>query len=297
MYDNASLKITVFTPSYNRAKFLPRIYQSLCEQNFQGFEWIIVDDGSKDETSSIVEGLAQDSPFPIHYRYKENGGKHTAINLGVTMAVGELFFILDSDDYLCPNSLSKVWNTYLGVRGNDDFAGVAGLLVHSDGKVIGITPSQDNLDCTPVEYWTYYDLSSDKCEVLRTDVFREIPFPEVPNEKFCPEELEWCRISKKYKLRYSKSVLAVRDYLEGGLTANIVKIRMTSPQLAMMDYKEYLSFPETAFRTKIKNAINYWRFRFCLSVKSNVKISWIWSFVAPLGFIMHLRDLAIIKKR
>ena len=103
--------ITVFTPTYNRGNLLNRLYQSLCKQKNKEFEWVIVDDGSTDETSSVIK-MIQDKHacenFPIHYYKKENGGKHTAVNMGVQKAHGDLFFIADSDDILPSEALQVV---------------------------------------------------------------------------------------------------------------------------------------------------------------------------------------------
>ena len=104
--------ITVFTPTYNRAKLLPRLYKSLQEQTNKDFEWVIVDDGSTDNTKEVIDNIItqQENDFPIRYFYKENGGKHTAINQGAKEAKGELFFIADSDDVLLfRNSISTIF--------------------------------------------------------------------------------------------------------------------------------------------------------------------------------------------
>ncbi|MGI6223221.1 MAG: glycosyltransferase family 2 protein [Prevotella sp.] len=102
---------SIFTPTYNRSKLLPRLFESLLRQNLKDFEWLIVDDGSTDETHTIIENFMRHSYFPIRYFFKENGGKHRAINYGVKNAEGELFFIADSDDLLLPNSLQIVADT------------------------------------------------------------------------------------------------------------------------------------------------------------------------------------------
>lgn len=102
--------ITIFTPTYNRAELLPRLHKSLQEQTNKNFEWIVVDDGSTDNTKEVIENiiLQQENDFPIRYFYKENGGKHTAINRGVREANGDLFFIVDSDDILTFNSVELI---------------------------------------------------------------------------------------------------------------------------------------------------------------------------------------------
>ena len=343
--------ITVFTPAYNRAHLLPKVYESLCKQTFRDFEWLIVDDGSKDDTRSVVEKFRDESlewrdssevesiknevqnygtteelitlhsqtdstlytlrsasplctfrsknstppPFPIRYFYQENGGKHRAINHGVREAQGELFLILDSDDYLPDNSLETIANTYMQIKGNNKFGGVAGLLKHSDGTLIGNLPPYSPIDCNAVDYWCKYKMHGDKCEIFRTNVLKEIPFPEFEGEKFCPEELTWLLISKKYIIRYIDEVLTIRDYLQGGLTSKIVKIRMESPRASIYDYSLFNTFTRIPFKQKLRNSINYWRFRFCLPKDYKKRfdiphLKWYWNCVMPFGWLMHLND-------
>ena len=291
--------ITVFTPTYNRKTFLPILYDSLQKQTFQDFEWVIVDDGSSDNTIEYVKNIIlqnkeSKSSFTIRYYYQNNGGKHRAINHGVQKAKGELFFIVDSDDYLVDNSLEIIANTYFTIKNDKSFAGLGGLLMHSNGTIIGNMPIHSPLDCSQVDYWCKYRIHGDKTEVFRTDVLRDIPFPVYEGEKFCPEELEWLRISKKYQLRYINEVLAVRDYLEGGLTSKIVKLRMNNPRASIYDYSYFNTF-SIPFSRKVRNAVNYWRFRFCLPKDYRKRyiiphLKWYWNWVMPLGWFFHLKD-------
>lgn len=133
------IRITVFTPLYNRAPLLEDLYKSLLKQNYHSFEWLIVDDGSTDNAEQIIRTFIADSAhtFPIGYIQKENGGKHTAINRGVEEANGELFLILDSDDTLPADSLATIAQYYEQCKGYKDCAGVCGLMAHHDGQLIG----------------------------------------------------------------------------------------------------------------------------------------------------------------
>lgn len=315
--------ITIFTPAYNRAHLLPNVYDSLCKQTFKDFEWVIVDDGSKDDTRSLSLSFSQreGTDFPIRYFYQENGGKHRAINHGVREAKGELFLILDSDDTLPPQSLELINKYYQQIKDDETFGGVCGYMAHHDGTIIGHGYDVPVLDANSIEMRYKYHIKGDMLEVYRTAVMREIPFPETEGEKFVPEDLVWNRIACKYKLRVFHEVVYYRDYLEGGLTDKIVKIRMTSPIASMFTYAELNSY-DIPFASKLKAAINYWRFRFCfdnvtqktqktrksdkdendhvtkISRISQIhkenerypKLNWWWNGVMPVGYVMHLRD-------
>ena len=310
--------ITVFTPTYNRAKLLPRVYESLCKQTFRDFEWVIVDDGSVDDTKNVIDKLimgngqflpckrpevertivsktsdtADNEELSIRYFYQKNGGKHRAINRGVNEARGELFFIADSDDWLPDDALEKVASQYKNIRLDHSFAGVAGFDAYPNGQIIGKGDSFNVLDCSPVDLWCKYHVKGDMKEVFRTDVLREFPFPEIDGEKFCPEELVWIRISKKYKLRYFNQIIYIADYLPDGLSSRIVKLRMDNPLTAMLDCKEYIEFG-VPIKKSLKNAINYWRWFYCLPQKHPEfpKLSKIWSITKPMGWLMHKMDL------
>jgi glycosyltransferase involved in cell wall biosynthesis len=252
----------------------------------------MVDDGSKDDTESVVYAFIAEDKLNIRYIKQANGGKHRAINHGVKEAKGELFFIVDSDDALPSDSLQIIYDTYIDLREDKTFGGLSGLDGNSlDGHVIGSGLGQDVLDCSLIDIEYKYHITGDMSEVFKTDVMKEFPFPEFKNEKFCPEGLVWHRIATKYKLRYINKVIYIAEYQPDGLTAKIVRIRMNSP-LASMTYYSELIVMEIPFIQKIKAAINYWRFRFCDKKKTDMpQISFAWIWTAVLGYMMHLNDL------
>ena len=129
-------------------------------------------------------------------------------------------------------------------------------------------------------------------EVIRTSVFKEFPFPEIEGERFCPEALIFNRIATKYKLRYFYEKVYLCEYLEDGLTASIVKVRMKSPQTSTMFYSELFYMP-IPLSQKIKAAINYWRFAYCLdNNKPKYPIGWGW-ICRPLGYLYHKKDIKL----
>ena len=164
------LPITIFTPTFNRAYILPKLYESLVDQTFRHFEWVIIDDGSTDGTRSLVDGWIREKKLSISYLQVENGGKYRAINRGTKMARGELFFIVE-------------------IRDDGSFCGLAGSLSFPDGSRIGGDFPGHHIDCTALEFRYKYKVNGDLAEVIRTDVIRQFPFPEIEGEKFCSEAL------------------------------------------------------------------------------------------------------------
>ncbi len=284
--------ITILTPTYNRCDLLPQIYQSLCQQTSPDFEWVIVDDGSQDGTGDVVDGMLESANFPLHYFYKENGGKHTALNFGVRKAKGESVLILDSDDQLPPNAVENIEKAYAEVRGDEAFAGVCGYMAHRDGQVIGSPVIDSDINTIDLRY--QLGVGGDMAEVFRKDILLKYPFPEIKGERFCPEALVWNRIAQNYKMRVFSKVIYFRDYLDGGLTSNIVRIRMKSPVASMMTYQEMTTY-NVPFKVKVRAAINYWRFWCCRQDNSYPVIDSKWLWALPFGVSLHWIDL--IKNR
>lgn len=289
--------ISILTPTYNRGKLLLPLYDSLKNLTFKDFEWLIVDDGSEDDTEqyalSWIEHNIENAEFPIRYIKKSNGGKHTAINRGVREANGELILILDSDDTLPVDSLVTIAQYYEQCKGYKDCAGVCGLMAHHDGQLIGSGFPKDPMyeSALQFRYAEKGNVTGDLLEVYKTSVMREFPFPEVENEKFCPESLVWNRIANKYKLFCFNKIVYYRDYLDGGLTSKIVRIRMNSPIASTMTYAEMLDY-NISLKWKIRSAINYWRFKYCISNKAlkAPDVKWYWRLFQIIGLLMHLKD-------
>lgn len=288
--------ITVLTPSYNRGDLLKNLYQSLRDQIFDDFEWIVVDDGSTDSTCEIITHFKEDKKIIIKYIKQSNGGKHTAINAGVKISTGELIIIVDSDDTLPKDSLLIINNQYLKIREDATVGGVCGLMAHHDNIVIGNCNLLPQGNISSIDMRFKYGFLGDVCEVFKTDVLREFPFPEIYNEKFCPEDLVWNRIARKYTLYFFNQVVYYRDYLDGGLTSKIVKIRMKSPIASTICYGEMLDL-DIPIKSKIKAAINYWRFYLCIKNKSKAekKIAPLWICLLPVGLIFHIKDRLVAK--
>lgn len=283
--------ITVFTPTYNRAHLLPRLYESLCKQSYKDFEWIVIDDGSTDNTTEVVQEFIKENKINIRFHQCANGGKHRAINHGVREARGELFFIVDSDDWLPDDALQTVAEHWEAVRNNPKIGGVCGQDMTPDGKVIGSGLPSEELVCSSLDIRLKHHVTGDLKEVFRTEVLREMPFPEFEGEKFCPEALAWNRIAQKYDLLFFSRPIYIAEYQPGGLTDRIVRVRMQSPMASMTCYSELVSY-DIPLKEKLKAAINYWRFRLCGKAAGDMpRLPMLWNLAMPLGWLLHQQDL------
>lgn len=216
------MRITVFTPAYNRGYIIEKLYRSLQRQSFRDFEWIVVDDGSTDNTETLFKSFMQeDNDFPIIYIKTENGGKHRAINKGVSLAKGELFFIVDSDDHITDDALEIIdeMERSIPVEEKAGFGGVAGQRGYDHTTAIGKTFEGDILDITSLER-DKCNVTGDKAEVFYTDIMRKYPFPEIDGEKFVTECVVWDKIANDgYKLRFFNRIIMICNYLPDGLTS------------------------------------------------------------------------------
>lgn len=236
--------LSIITPTYNRAKTLPRCYESLLNQTCRDFEWIIVDDGSTDDTKSVIEAFSTDR-FPIIKIHKENGGKHTALNVSHQYVHGEYVLILDSDDYLTKTAVEEVLSAWERYQLNSSIGVVTFLRGASNGMPL-CTVADYEKPVDVLRYRRQSHTSNDCCEVIRSELFKEYPFPIFEGEKFISECALWNRVGQHHKCVYINSVIYICEYLEGGLTKSGRTMRIRNPRGGMftsnlrMDRKNYL---------------------------------------------------------
>lgn len=232
------MKFTIFTPTYNRAHLLPRLFESLLQLDFQDFEWLIVDDGSTDETKSVVSRFEAKSTFNIRYFKQENQGKHAAINLGVQQAKGQFFYIVDSDDWL-PAAALTIALKYSDRLQTHSVAGIVGKSSFADTE--NDLPF-DELFSTPLEVKYTLNYNFDLAGIYKTDVLRKYPFPVFPGEKFVTESLVWFRIAANYQLLYVNETLYHCEYQEGGLTDNYRALMENNPKGSLLYFSELMNY-------------------------------------------------------
>jgi glycosyltransferase involved in cell wall biosynthesis len=300
--EKASVLFTVFTPAYNRAHTLGRVYASLKEQTLQDFEWIIVDDGSSDDTSTLVDSWASlPSCFPIRYYYQSNRGKHAAINRGVQEAKGFFFIILDSDDSCVPEALERFayhWQTIPETE-QSRFCGVTSLCQYETGSLVGVPFPGDAVTCTHLEMIYKFKIKNEMWLCVRTNVMKEFPFPE-PEVRYFPEATVWTRMGRMYKTLYINEMLRVYwqdqpSLMRGGSPGynaaggNLALLSVLTEQI------DWFVQDPTYF---IRCAVHYARFSFHsnLSLRSqvsaltNFKAKILWAIGLPIAWIVYLRD-------
>jgi glycosyltransferase involved in cell wall biosynthesis len=223
---------TVFTPTYNRAHTLHIVFESLLNQTFKTlagdpvFEWLIIDDGSTDETERLVSRFQEEADFPVRYYYQDNSGKHVAINKGVQLAQGEFFLIADSDDAFVPETLRifyRYW-TELTETQKRICAGINCLCRDGDtGKVIGDLSRIDSYAFVyDMPYMLKNRLYFERWGVTRTDIMRKFPFPELEGEHYFPEGFIWNWIGRRYKKVNTNEILRIVYFQKEGISKNII---------------------------------------------------------------------------
>ena len=212
-------KITVFTPAYNRAHTLPKLYCSLRRQTFQNFEWLIVDDGSSDGTGELVKKWQlEENFFPIRYVYQENGGKCRAINHGLELARGELFFTVDSDDYLLDDALENAARWEAELPKNEKFCAVSGNLGTAPRQTPNAPLPQPYFDGTALD--RYGVVKGERALLFYTKVHREYLYLVCQGERFMTEAVAWNRMAADgWKIRFYNEILTIYEYQPDGLTS------------------------------------------------------------------------------
>lgn len=249
------LLVTVFTPTYNRKEKLKRLYDSLKAQTYFNFEWVIVDDGSTDDTDEMINlFIKENNLFSIKYLKTENGGKHRAINKGLDIAEGQYFFIVDSDDCLLNNSIEIINEKTKKLP--SDISGIVCLKKYFQGNSVGTTHNQKYIDCLYTER-KKYNITGDKAEVIKTSIMKQYRFPEIKGEKFLSEGVVWNRTAyDNLKMRYFNENIYDCEYLENGLTSNIDKILAENSQGYLL-YINEMKINNLKKTTILRNEIAY----------------------------------------
>lgn len=244
-------KITVFTPTYNRAYIIENLYRSLQRQSYRNFEWVVVDDGSADNTQELFAAWREENnPFPVRYHKQENGGKCRAINRGLEMARGELFFTVDSDDYLTDDALEKIAKWEAELSKDVKYCGFAGNL----GTAPDTTPNRsfDGGFFDGTAFDRYGAVDGERASVFYTEIHRKYLYPEFPGEKFITEAVTWNRMANDgYRMRFYNDVIWIYEYKPDGLTKAGYKLFLDNPQGTALFFREKAVYFNYDLKTKL----------------------------------------------
>lgn len=239
--------ITILTATYNRASTIDRLYASLLKQTDSDFEWVIIDDGSNDNTRDIVQQYIMSQRFLIKYRFQENAGKHAAINSGCTMACGEYIFIVDSDDALEPNAIATI---KIAVKNNPGFVGYCFRKKTFDGLFLGNILSYEKTVMTPTE--AAHVFMGDLAYVFLKVCMLENSFPIIVGEKFVPELYVWNLIADAGEIIFFPNEwIYLCEYLPDGYSMNFKSNLRRNPKGFLLFYKDQF-MRESSFISKAK---------------------------------------------
>lgn len=263
--------ITVFTPTYNRKDELINLYKSLLEQEFKDFEWVIVDDGSKDDTEETVKNFIKENKIKINYYKQENKGKSLAHNKGVELAQGEYFVGIDSDSTLTKDALVTVNKYYEQIKDKQDICGIAFLNLNVEtNEISGTKFPEDVMEETYFNIYNKHNVLGDKEMTFKTDVIKQYPFPEIKGEKFVPESLIFNRICKKYKFLCVNEPVQCVKYLEDGYSLNYFELAKKNPRAQMLNYKELYEIDKKLYNIAAYNMYSiYAKYGFVKTIKEH----------------------------
>ncbi|WP_010134789.1 glycosyltransferase family A protein [Ochrovirga pacifica] len=214
-------RITVFVPTYNRAHLLDALFTSFAKQEYKNFTVLIIDDGSLDNTKEVVKQWRDKKIFDIQYVYQENGGKHAAYNRAIEEAKTELFVEMDSDDLMLPHALQTIIHYWDTKANKDEIGNLQFLCQYKDGRLIGtkfVKEVSNNYQIRKVDR-----VKGDKITVYHTPKLKEFSFPTDIKGEFVIMSILHNRVSSKYKVLCVNEIIAIKDYLEGGITSTLKK--------------------------------------------------------------------------
>jgi glycosyltransferase involved in cell wall biosynthesis len=292
---------TVFIPTFNRAHLLPRALASIEAQTCRDFEVVIVDDGSTDGTEPLVREWQARVDYPVVYRWQANQGKYAAHNLGVELARGRFFFLLDSDDRLLPRTLERLqyhWETIPPAE-RHRFAGVEGLIESMDGQRLLTHPyPRSPLDVSFLDLYYRLGIGGDKKRSILTEILRNYPYPTFPGEKNLRDSLTWNRMALKYLFRCVNEPFQQVEYQPDGLTSNRFAIRMGSPRgFQLCCLEEVTLFRSWLSRRRLRRSmIDFIRYAQHCQIGFRdqgrlVNFSPLWLLLWPAGVVRWLGDL------
>lgn len=284
--------LTIFTPTYNRADLLYKCYDSLKRQSCTDFLWMIIDDGSIDNTKEVVDSwINENNKFEIQYYYKQNGGLHTGYNEAIKYADTELMVCVDSDDYMTDDAVEKIilfWQKNKDIK----YAGIVALDIFENGMVIGDRlPDLKTINLIKLLTNGYKIKNGDRKLVIRTDLYKKVaPMPSFGEEKNFNPHYMHLQISNDYDFLVMNEPLCVVEYQETGMSRNIMKQYLNSPKSFAQTRRLYMSLRGVSKKFIFKQCIHYVSSCRIAGDKNIIKESpkpLMTFFAYPIGFLLE----------
>lgn len=281
--------LTVFTPSYNRAYTLHKCYESLLRQTSKDFTWLIIDDGSSDNTKELVDSWINENKIEINYIYQENQGMHGAHNTAYKNIKTELNVCIDSDDYMPDDAVEKIisfWNK----NKRSDLAGIMALDAYTDGKVIGDKFPNELKESTYFDIYNKYGLKGDKKLIYRSELTIQYPYPIFEGEKYVSLAYKYAKLDSKYKLALMNEVVCNVEYMEDGSSLNMLKQYRRNPKGFAFIRIDNMKNPKASLKFKFKECIHYVSSSFISKNKNYLKESpckILTVLAIPVGYVLY----------
>lgn len=249
-------RLTVFTPTFNRAYTLHLCYESLKRQTSKDFVWLIIDDGSTDNTEELIKKWISEGSVPIRYHYQQNQGMHGAHNMAYDLIDTELNVCIDSDDYMADEAVERIV-TFWKESGSDKYAGIVGLDATPNGNIIG-TKLPEHIKASKIsDLYAKHKIKGDKKLVYRSDLTRKCPpYPIFLGEKYCPLSYKYVLIDQECPLLIMNEVLCHVEYLADGSSMNMIKQYKRNPRGFLFFRKVAMKFAPT-YKDKLRESIHY----------------------------------------
>lgn len=292
-------KLTVFTPTFNRAYCLHVCYESLKSQTNKKFIWLIIDDGSTDNTEELVETWKREDDIEIRYIKQDNQGMHGAHNTAYENIDTELNVCIDSDDCMPIDAVEKILD-FWEKHGSDQVSGMIGLDSFKNGEIIGTKMPASIKESTLFDLYNKHDVKGDKKLVYRSELTKKYSYPIFENEKYVGLAYKYHKLDEEFPLLLLNEILCVVEYLPDGSSLNMLKQYRVNPKGFAFYRKELMKLPFADMKFKYRQAIHYVSSSLISKNKNFIKESpsRLLTFLAtPLGLILYFLIMSRTKTR
>lgn len=284
-----SKSLTIFTPSFNRAYTLGKCYDSLVRQSCKDFIWLIIDDGSSDNTRELVNQWIEENKIEIEYKYQENQGMHGAHNTAYEIIYTELNVCIDSDDYMPDDGVEKIISFWEENK-REDLAGIIALDAYEDGNIIGKIFPETLKEATLFEVNNKYKIPGDKKLVYRTELTKKYPYPLFKGEKYVGLAYKYYKLDEKYKLATLNEVVCIVEYMDDGSSRNMLRQYRKNPRGFAFYRIENMKNKNSTVIFKLKQNIHYVSSSFISKNKEFLKESpckLLTILSIPIGYLLY----------